>query len=94
MHYFFHMTTTSAKHEASQPAETFSLPLMRAAFEDVQNKEDWRAPIAATCHAVNKELTRHAVIWFTGTVPTFEALDGCALLVVRATGYRNGPCGP
>ena len=75
-------------------AETFSQPLLRAAFEAVQNKADWRGPIAATVAPVNKELTRQAVIWFTGTEPTFEALEGVPALVVRSEGYRNGPCGP
>tara|TARA_R110002051_G_scaffold209886_2_gene275640 strand:- start:20 stop:280 length:261 start_codon:yes stop_codon:yes gene_type:complete len=78
--------------EASRKAETFSSQLMRAAFEAVQNSQDWRAPIYATICAANKELTRQAVIHFTGTVPTFKARP-CKLLRVTAAGYRNGPCG-
>ena len=67
---------------------------MRAAFESVQNPSDWRAPIAATIKPVNQELTRQAIIWFTGTEPTFEKLSDVDFLLVRAAGYRNGPCGP
>ncbi len=80
-------------------SKTFSLPLMRAAFEDVQNPQDWREPISATISAVNQELTRQAVIWFTGTEPTFEPIakrsmaTGAKLVRVTATGYRMGPCG-
>ncbi len=86
------MSDTTNPKEASLKAENFSLPLMRAAFEDVQNSEDWKAPIFATISAANKELTRQAVIHFTGTVPTFKARP-CGLLRVRAAGYRSGPCG-
>ena len=90
--------------EASQKAESFSLNLLRAAFEAVQNESDWRAPIDATIKVVNQELTREAVIWFTGCVPVitpverYDASSGTyrsdVWVRVTAAGYRQGPCGP
>jgi hypothetical protein len=87
--------------EASREAETFSPQLMRAAFVDVQNRSDWKAPINSVCCVVNQELTRQAVIFFTGTEPTFEEMTPAEQATqfsgrrvrVKAAGYRNGPCG-
>lgn len=64
------------------------------AFDRVANKEHWKFPIDATVDVANDfelGVIREAVIFFTGSVPTFEPrlggeLPGCRYRV-RAAGY-------
>ena len=68
-------------------------------FKLVQNPDDWKAEIDTEIEYDHPDIcgdlkvVREAVIFFTGTEPTFfiKAFPKCRVL---ALGYRNGPCGP
>lgn len=68
---------------------------LRFAFERMEDKTDWRNPIDCKLFICADEVNtyREAVIHFTGTVPTIEALGG-GQYHVKAAGYRAGPAGP
>ena len=70
----------------------FTQDEMREAFEEVQNPNDWRAPIFTVISREQKEVVEAAIEFFTATTPTFAERGEC--LEVRAVGYRNGPAGP
>lgn len=60
-----------------------------AAFTAVQNKENWKARIDAVVTLADDRALlgmREAVIFFTGSIPTFDAL-GQNRYRVRAAGY-------
>jgi hypothetical protein len=63
------------------------------AFSQVQDPDDWKAPIDTVVDArQDLELVRQAIVYFTATVPTFsDAGDG--QVRVQADGYRMGPAG-
>lgn len=72
---------------------------LKEALDLVVDFEDWREPIKA--HVTQPMLDKagvtiqdveQAVIHFTGTVATVQPTKNGWL--VRAIGYRNGPCGP
>jgi len=58
---------------------------LRVAFDMVADKDDWKAPVDALIHPTYREVVREAVIFFTGSVPSFVARDG--RLRVHAAGY-------
>lgn len=64
-------------------------------FKKVCNEKDWKAPIDIIIKAQNKDKNKisEAIIHFTGTVPTFENGDAPGFLLIKAQGYRIGPCG-
>jgi hypothetical protein len=72
---------------------------LRAAFEMVADKVDWRKPIDSTLEvgsdavATMVPLIRAAVIHFTATDPTITRLSPDCIRV-EADGYRAGPAGP
>lgn len=77
-------------------------PRLRAAFDAVADRADWRAPInvlvmvPADVLAEFRALISEAVEFYTATEPTFHAWDrhGDQVEVrVGAVGYRNGPAG-
>jgi hypothetical protein len=61
---------------------------MRAIFERVENKENWKLPIDATIEldTANKLLLDEAIIFFTGSVPHFHKLAG-GKYRITADGY-------
>ena len=67
-------------------------------FENVQDPDDWKAPIDATVHRDDLEMTLDAVVFFTGAEVEYELEDpefnDGDLYRIRSVGYRNGPCGP
>ena len=63
------------------------------AFDFVCNRDDWRAPIDAVIPSEKEQVVREAIVYFTGTEPTFRHYAK-SLLSCTAVGYRNGPCGP
>jgi hypothetical protein len=67
---------------------------LSAAFNRVASKENWKMPIDAVVDIENdyaKELIERAVIFLTGSVPTFEPIAGATLPAcryrVKAAGY-------
>lgn len=63
---------------------------MDVAFKKVQNKEHWKFPIDKTLElsADEQRLTEDAIIFYTGSVPTFQKLPN-GKTRVRAVGYYN-----
>jgi hypothetical protein len=63
------------------------------AFDYVANRDNWKLPIDATVDLgpASMAMVREAVIFFTGSVPSFTAVgpevDRCARFRVRAAGY-------
>jgi hypothetical protein len=61
-----------------------------AAFDRVKDPEHWKNPINAIIPAVTHEeeaLIRCAVIFFTGSIPTFRTTEDGRFTRVRAQGY-------
>jgi len=72
----------------------YHMEQLASAFDRVRDPRDWKAPIEAEIAASERGLVEKAVLWFTNTVPTFEAPPATPdRLVVRASGYRGGPVG-
>ena len=60
---------------------------LKAAFDLVAPKPNWKMPIAATIYATTeKSLVSDAIIHFTGSVPTFASQSGKRYRV-KAAGY-------
>lgn len=60
------------------------------AFELVRPPENWKFPINAVVKVPSPELLatiREAVIFYTGSVPTFIPIPGTEDVQVRAAGY-------
>lgn len=68
------------------------------AFDRVTNTSNWKMPIDAVVDLNDREMAtiREAVVFFTGSMPTFEARAGATLprcrYRVRADGYYK-TCG-
>lgn len=64
-------------------------------FNSVCNPEDWKAPIDVIIKTQNKDKNKisEAIIHFTGTIPIFENGRAPGFSLIKAQGYRNGPCG-
>jgi hypothetical protein len=69
----------------------YRLEQLAAAFDRVRDPRDWKAPIRAVISPSERHVVEKAVLWFTDTVPAFEAIPGeTPRLVVTAPGYRHG----
>ena len=63
---------------------------LSAAFQRVQNRRNWKNRVNAVITIENDEemrLITHAVIHFTGSVPSFVEVDGKQRYRVTADGY-------
>lgn len=58
---------------------------LSVAFKKVQNPENWKYAISATIDIKDQEIVKNAIIFFTGSVPTFHWVAG--KVVVKAAGY-------
>jgi hypothetical protein len=67
---------------------SYSREELKAAFERVENSENWKNPINSIVKASDEELDaiKEAVIFFAGCVPTFLRLPQDQVLVT-AVGY-------
>jgi hypothetical protein len=59
---------------------------LRYAFEMVENKQNWKLPVAAKIAIGNRFLIAAAIEFFTGSVAKFEPAEP-GMLWVRAVGY-------
>ena len=67
---------------------------LASAFDRVMNPRDWKAPIRCVIPAAEQELVAKAIHFFTEAAAEFEVAPGSKdLLVVRASGYGEGPQG-
>jgi len=66
---------------------------LQAAFDLVKNKKDWKARIDRTIDVADLARVMEAIVHFTGTVP-YEVAHPTnpKKVIVRAAGYRAGPC--
>jgi len=75
-----------------QTFEGYRVSELRAAFEAVAPKDDWKGPIDAVINTSMFAVTRVAVRFFTATeLLVKEQFGEC--YHVEADGYRAGPCG-
>jgi hypothetical protein len=70
----------------------YSKEELHAAFSRVQNSSNWKMPVHAMIPATDEDVTREAVIFYAGCVPTFRkptkgGFEG--QLIVSAVGYYN-----
>ena len=73
----------------------FTQPQLKAAFDAVCDKTDWKAPVYAWVGYRELAVTLLAIEFFTGTVGEVrESKNHGRDVLVHAHGYRNGPCGP
>jgi hypothetical protein len=68
----------------------FTEPQLRAAFEKVEDKTNWKNPIKAYIKPEEIEITKAAIEFFTATQATFKNID-INKVWVEAPGYYNGP---
>jgi hypothetical protein len=62
---------------------------LTAAFNLVANRKNWKMPVNKTVAATaNREEISEAVVYFTGSVPSFEPLPN-GRVRVRARGYYS-----
>lgn len=74
----------------------YSQEELEKAFEEVSEREDWKAPILKYVEDKTEEelkLIRAAVIHFTATSPEIQRV-GPRRHRIEADGYRLGPAGP
>ncbi len=68
--------------------ERFHIQSLRRAFNEVASRRNWKDPIAWIIEAKDQALVEEAIIFFTGSVPTFTKAEGSTgRLVVKADGY-------
>jgi len=76
-------------------ATGYRLDELAGAFDRVMNPRDWQGPIRSVIPSADRHVVEKAVLWFTDTVPAFEAApEGSDRLVITAPGYRLGRDGP
>lgn len=59
---------------------------LQAAFDKVCDKTNWKNPINAECSRDEVEVTKSAIIFFTGSIPTYQSISD-SRLKVTAAGY-------
>lgn len=70
--------------------ERFHIQSLREAFSQVASRSNWKAPIAWIIEGKDQALVEEAIIFFTGSVPTFTKAEGnTGRLVVKAEGYYS-----
>jgi hypothetical protein len=68
-----------------------------AAFNMVEDKQNWKNPIDAEVtflfgeEEYTKNVTKAAIVFYTGSVPTFELINNNTLRV-KAIGYYGAGC--
>jgi len=68
---------------------------LQAAFDQVSDPKDWRAPIDFTgdLSAEEAQVACQAIRFFTASEPTLQELCSGGYRI-KADGYRLGPAGP
>jgi len=61
-------------------------PALRAAFEQVQDRSNWKNPIDAIIRDTAKAVVCEAIVFYTGSVPKVTELGG-GMIRVQADGY-------
>ena len=76
----------------------FDYAELKAAFDRVSDKADWKAPINARVkinadHAREMNLIEAAIVFYTATTTFWHWDEAGKEWIVSADGYRRGPCG-
>ncbi len=74
------------------PGCKFTRGQMLEIFNQIQNKEDWKAPIRCWVNRDQIELVKESIMFFTGT-ETEIASESYGKHLIHSIGYRAGPCG-
>jgi hypothetical protein len=69
----------------------FTRDELLAAFDGVKDVNHWKNPINSVCRAENVEVTKSAIVFFTGTEAEVKNLND-GWYKVTAPGYYLGPC--
>lgn len=78
--------TTSPETMNPETGTRYSRAELKAAFERVQNAQNWKLPIDTVIPSKDKEVTEEAIIFFAGCRPYFvRGIKGH--LRVQAVGY-------
>lgn len=73
-----------------QRNEKFHIRTLREAFSQVASRSNWKAPIAWIIEGKDRAVVDEAIVFFTGSVPTFTKAEGdTGRLVVKAEGYYS-----
>lgn len=69
--------------------------ILRAAFDQVCNKDDWKAPIDCVVPYDLANLYMQAIEFMTGVKPESAVcmINYERMFRLTCVGYRNGPCG-
>lgn len=68
--------------------ERFHIQTLSEVFSQVASRSNWKAPIAWIIEGKDRAVVEEAIIFFTGSVPTFTKAEGdTGRLVVKAEGY-------
>lgn len=62
---------------------------LKAAFELVENKTNWKLPIDTTIESKQVDVVRDAVPFFTGSIAHFTPIMGTDKVRVQASGYYS-----
>ena len=83
------MNATEDEYEAQVvTAEGETVADLRAAFEAVQNEEDWKTPVCAAVEPSKVGLVKRAVAFFHADVPVVVGIDaGNAKVLIQGNGY-------
>ena len=74
----------------------FSKNQLTAAFEKVQNQDDWKAPISAVIDISEGPIVEASIAYFTSTAADFLPIKcggKAGKYRVKSIGYRAGPAG-
>lgn len=75
----------SAAKTNPETGTIYSRAQLKAAFELVENKANWKMPVKSTIFACGREVTEAAIIFYTGSVPKFVEVAGSNGLLLRVT---------
>jgi hypothetical protein len=67
----------------------YSREELKAAFELVENKTNWKLPIDRTIDSKDVEVVGKAIPYFTGSIAHFTPIMGTDKVRVQASGYYS-----
>lgn len=80
---------TEQKQTNPETGTKYSRAELKAAFDAVCDRSNWKNPVQGTILPKDEDVTREAVIFFTGSVPKFRARPSGRLLVEAAGYYKT-----
>ena len=73
------------------PGSKYTVEELKEAFERVQDETNWKNPIRKWIHKEYLEITKEAIMFFTGTETEILA-DTYGKVYIHSVGYYGGPC--